>query len=123
LDADLAPPELRDFVPTIGAVVTLLGAGIAFVMALGAILIAANASEANGFVSFIYNFAGSMSLGMFKRIDGFVTFSGGAAATRDGLFNWGFGALVWLGIGYGLGWAIRTYGPRLIDDLPGSHRV
>ena len=123
MDADLAPPELRDFLPAIGAVVTLVGAGIAFVMAFGAILIAANANEANGFVSFIYNFAGSMSLGVFKRIDGFVTFGGGAAATRDGLFNWGLGALVWLSIGYGLGWAIRTYGPRLIDDLPASPRM
>ena len=119
MDADLAPPELRDFVPTVGAVVTLVGAGIAFVMALGAILVAANADPTNGFVSFVYNFSGAMSLGMFKRIDGLVTFTGGAAATRDGLFNWGLGALVWLGIGYGLGWSIRRYGPRLIDD--GSH--
>ena len=123
MDADLAPPELRDFLPTIGAVVTLVGAGIAFVMALGAILVAANADPSDGFVDFVYNFAGSMSLGMFKRIDGFVTFSGGAAATRDGLFNWGVGALVWLGIGYGSGWGIRQYGPRLVGDPHVGHQV
>lgn len=123
MDADLAPPELRDFLPALGAVVTLVGAGVAFVMALGAILVAANADATNGLVDFIYNVAGSMSLGMFKRIDGLVTFSGGAAATRDGLFNWGLGALVWLGIGYGLGWSIRRYGPRLIDRQGHSRRV
>ncbi|BBH16136.1 hypothetical protein Back2_04230 [Nocardioides baekrokdamisoli] len=123
MDADLAPPELRDFVPAVGAVVTLVGAGVAFVMALGAILVAANADATNGFVDFVYNFSGSMSLGMFKRIDGLVTFSGGAAATRDGLFNWGLGALVWLSIGYGLGWAIRRYGPSLIDDLPHTRHM
>jgi hypothetical protein len=123
LDADLAPPEFRDFVPALGAVVTLVGAGIAFVMALGAIFVAAGADSTNGLVAFVYNFAGSMSLGMFKRIDGLVTFSGAAGATRDGLFNWGLGALVWLAIGYGLGWAIRVYGPRLIEDLPARHQV
>ena len=121
MDADLAPPEFRDFVPTLGAAVTLVGAGIAFVMCLGAILVAAGADGANGLVDFVYNFAGSMSLGVFKRIDGLVSFGGAAGATRDGLFNWGLGALVWLGIGYGLGWAIRTYGPRLVEDLP-AHR-
>jgi hypothetical protein len=120
LDADLAPPELRDFVPTLGAVVTLLGAGIAFMMAMAAIFVAAGAEGTSGFVAFFWNFADSMSLGLFKRIDGLVTFTGGAAATRDGLFNLGLGALVWLGIGYGMGWAIRAYGPRLVDDL--QHR-
>lgn len=123
MDADLAPPQLRDFVPTMGAVVTLVGAGIAFVMALGAILVAATADPANGFVTLVYNFDASMSLGMFKRIDGLVTFTGGAAATRDGLFNLGLGALAWLGIGYGFGWAIRRYGPRLLDEVPHAPRV
>jgi hypothetical protein len=123
LDAELAPPELRDFVPTVAAVVTLLGAAVAFVMAFGAILIAAEADPGNGFVGFFYNFAGSMSLGVFKPIGGVHEFGGGAAYVRDGLFNWGLGALVWLAIGYGFGWVIRTYGPRLIDELPSLPHV
>jgi hypothetical protein len=122
LGADLSAPQLRDFVPTVAAVVTLLGASVAFVMALGAILIAAEVGN-HGFAGFIYNFAESMSLGTFKPVGGLKEFGGGAAYIKDALFNWGFGALVWLGIGYGLGWAIRKYGPRLIEDMPSFPRM
>lgn len=119
MDADLAAPEFRDFVPTLGAVITLLGAAVAFIMALSAIFVAAGA-HGGGFVSFFWNFSDSMSWGMFSRIDGLVSFGGAAGATRDGMFNLGLGALVWLGIGYGLGWVIRSYGPRLVEDM--QHR-
>ena len=43
--------------------------------------------------------ANAFDLGVFSMDDGLKTFEGSNAETKNALFNWGIGAIVWLVVG------------------------
>ena len=53
----------------------------------------------NALVAFVLNGADLVDLGVFSRQDGIKQFTGPDAATKNALFNWGLGAIVWLVVG------------------------
>ena len=77
----------------------------ALVLAVGALLVAVRANEANALVKAVMRLADTVDLGVFDRLNGIKHFGGSDATTKDALFNWGLGALAWLIVG------------RLIDRL------
>jgi hypothetical protein len=68
----------------------------ALFLALGALLVAVKANEANALVKFVLDVADRVDLGLFDRTNGIKQFTGHNAATKNALFNWGLGALAWL---------------------------
>jgi len=71
----------------------------ALFLAVGALLIALGANQANPLVKFVLDGADLVDLGVFSRTKGIKQFSGPDAATKNALFNWGLGAIVWLVVG------------------------
>ena len=71
----------------------------ALFLAVGALLIALGANQDNALVAFVLSGADLVDLGVFSRQDGIKQFTGPDAATKNALFNWGLGAIVWLVVG------------------------
>ncbi|UDY24762.1 hypothetical protein [Nocardioides sp. Kera G14] len=72
----------------------------ALVLALGAICIALQANEDNPFISAVLHVADVLDLGIFDRAHGLKTWTSENAHTKNALFNWGLGSLVWLALGW-----------------------
>lgn len=84
----------------IAQVIWLVCVLCALVLALGALLIALKAAnENNGLVQFVLDAADAVDLGVFDRAEGVLKFTGSNAETKNALFNWGLGAIVWLVVG------------------------
>jgi hypothetical protein len=71
----------------------------ALFLAVGALLIALGANQSNPLVKFVLEGADLVDLGVFSRENGIKEFHGPDAATKNALFNWGIGAIVWLVVG------------------------
>jgi hypothetical protein len=71
----------------------------ALFLAVGALLIALGANQDNPLVKFVLAGADLVDLGVFSRTEGIKEFSGPDAGTKNALFNWGLGAIVWLVVG------------------------
>jgi hypothetical protein len=85
---------------TVGAqVVWLLFVAAALFLAVGALLVALDANTDNGLVSFVLDGADAVDLGVFSVDNGIMKFTGENADTKNALFNWGVGAVVWLVVG------------------------
>ncbi len=81
----------------IAQVVWALFAIAATFLAVGALLVALDAANRdNGLVSFVLDGANLFDLGVFSRENGILKFDGSNAETKNALFNWGLGAIVWL---------------------------
>lgn len=73
---------------------------LALVLAVGALLVAVEAvNEDNALVRFVLDAADAVDLGVFSRDGGVLDFSGANAETKNALFNWGLGAVVYLVVG------------------------
>jgi len=68
----------------------------ALVLALGALFIAFDANTDNALVKLVLDVADRLDLGVFDRDDGIKQWTSENAQTKNALFNWGIGALVWL---------------------------
>ena len=68
----------------------------ALMLALGALFIAFDANTGNALVKFVLDVADGLDLGVFDRNDGIKQWTSENAETKNALFNWGLGALVWL---------------------------
>jgi hypothetical protein len=77
----------------------LLAVVAALFLAVGALLEALGANDGNGLVSFVLDGAAAVDLGVFSVDNGIMKFTGENADTKNALFNWGVGAVVWLVIG------------------------
>ena len=71
----------------------------ALVLAVGALLVALKANEGNPLVDFVLDSADAIDLGVFSRDNGIKEFAGDDAETKNALFNWGIGAVVYLVVG------------------------
>ena len=91
----------------IAQVVWLLFVVAALFLALGALCIALDFNQDNALVQFVLNGADAVDLGVFSREDGIKQFSGSNAETKNALFNWGIGAIVYLIVGRIVERAIR----------------
>lgn len=72
---------------------------LALVLAVAALLVAIDANEDNGLVDFVLRAADVVDLGVFSRENGVREFTGDNAETKNALFNWGLGAVVYLLLG------------------------
>lgn len=72
---------------------------LALVLAVAALLVAIDANEENGLVDFFLGAADAVDLGVFSRENGIREFGGDNAETKNALFNWGLGAVVYLLLG------------------------
>jgi hypothetical protein len=80
-------------------VIWLLFVLAALFLAVGALLVALDANEDNGLVQFVLDAADAVDLGVFSVDNGVMKFTGENAETKNALFNWGIGAVVWLVVG------------------------
>ncbi len=71
----------------------------AFLLALGALLVAVNANRSNDLVDVVLRAADFVDLGVFSRSDGIKQFRGQGADVKNALLNWGLGAIAWLVVG------------------------
>lgn len=83
----------------------------ALFLALGALFIAFKANADNALVKLVLHVADVVDLGVFDRDDGIKQWTSQNAQTKNALFNWGLGALVWLVAGRVLDRAVRPAGP------------
>ncbi len=83
----------------VAQVVWLLFVIAALFLALGALCIALGFNQDNPLVEFVLNGADAVDLGVFSLQDGIKEFKGDNADTKNALFNWGLGAIVWLVVG------------------------
>jgi hypothetical protein len=88
-------------------VIWLLFVVAAIFLAVGALLVALDANEDNGLVQFVLDGADAVDLGVFSVDNGIMKFTGENAETKNALFNWGIGAVVWLLVGRILDRVIR----------------
>lgn len=88
--------QIRTYVGRLVWVVCVLAA---LVLAVGALLIALGANQDNGLVKAVLDLADVADLDVFSRSNGIKEFGPPDAATKNALFNWGIGALVWLVVG------------------------
>jgi hypothetical protein len=79
----------------------------ALLLAMGALLVALDANQDNGLVSFVIDGADAVDLGVFSREDGIKQFGRPDADVKNALFNWGLGAVAWLVVGRVLDRLIR----------------
>jgi len=91
----------------IAQVIWLLCVVAALFLAIGALLIALDANVDNDLVSFVLDGADAVDLGVFSVDNGIMKFTGENAETKNALFNWGLGAVVWLVVGRILDRVIR----------------
>ncbi|WP_245750046.1 hypothetical protein [Nocardioides terrae] len=87
---------VRRFRSGLAQVVWVLCSLAALVLALGALFIAFDANTGNALVTFVLDLADRLDLGVFDRNDGIKQWTSENAQTKNALFNWGIGALVWL---------------------------
>jgi hypothetical protein len=80
-------------------VIWLLFVVAALFLAVGALLVALDANRDNGLVQFVLDGADAVDLGVFSVDNGIMKFTGENAETKNALFNWGLGAVVWLVVG------------------------
>ena len=80
-------------------VVWLLFVVGALFLAVGALLVALDANTDNNLVQFVLDGADAVDLGVFSVDNGVLKFTGENAETKNALFNWGLGAVVWLVVG------------------------
>lgn len=80
-------------------VIWLLFVVAALFLAVGALLVALDANTDNGLVRFVLDGADAVDLGVFSVDNGIMKFTGENAGTKNALFNWGIGAVVWLVVG------------------------
>lgn len=71
----------------------------ALFLAVGALLVALDANTDNGLVELVLDGADAVDLGVFSVDNGIMKFTGENADTKNALFNWGLGAVVWLLVG------------------------
>ena len=83
----------------IAQVVWLLCVVAALFLALGALCVALDFNQDNALVKFVLDGADAVDLGVFSREDGIKQFTGSNAETKNALFNWGIGAIVYLIVG------------------------
>ena len=88
-------------------VIWLLCVVAALFLAIGALLIALDANVDNELVEFVLDGADAVDLGVFSVDNGIMKFTGENAETKNALFNWGLGAVVWLVVGRILDRVIR----------------
>lgn len=91
----------------VAQVIWLLFLVAALFLAVGALLIAVDANQKNDLVQFVLDGADRVDLGIFSKDNGIKEFSGSNAETKNALFNWGIGAVVWLVVGRVLDRLIR----------------
>jgi len=91
----------------VAQVVWLLCLVAALFLAVGALLIAVDANRDNELVKFVLAGAERVDLGIFSKDNGVKQFDGANAETKNALFNWGIGAVVWLLMGRFLDRLIR----------------
>ena len=91
----------------IAQVIWLLCVVAALFLAIGALLVALDANVDNNLVSFVLDGADAVDLGVFSVDNGIMKFTGENAETKNALFNWGLGAVVWLVVGKILDRVIR----------------
>jgi hypothetical protein len=80
-------------------VIWLLCVVAALFLAVGALLVALDANTDNNLVQFVLDGADAVDLGVFSVDNGIMKFTGENADTKNALFNWGVGAVVWLVVG------------------------
>lgn len=80
-------------------VLWLLFVVAALFLAVGALLVALDANVDNELVQFVLDGADAVDLGVFSVDNGIMKFTGENAETKNALFNWGVGAIVWLVVG------------------------
>jgi len=80
-------------------VIWLLFVVAAIFLAVGALLVALDANADNNLVQFVLDGADAVDLGVFSVDNGIMKFTGENADTKNALFNWGLGAVVWLVVG------------------------
>jgi hypothetical protein len=80
-------------------VIWLLFVVAALFLAVGALLVALDANGDNKLVEFVLDGADAVDLGVFSVDNGIMKFTGENADTKNALFNWGVGAVVWLVVG------------------------
>jgi hypothetical protein len=80
-------------------VIWLLFVVAALFLAVGALLVALDANTDNDLVQFVLDGADAVDLGVFSVDNGIMKFTGENADTKNALFNWGLGAVVWLLVG------------------------
>jgi hypothetical protein len=85
----------------------------ALILALGALSIALKANADNALVKSVLDLADALDLGVFGRVDGIKQWTAENAQTKNALFNWGLGALVWLVVGRILDRLIRPSEPAM----------
>lgn len=83
----------------------------ALLLALGALMVAFSANTDNALVKAVLDGADLVDLGVFDRVDGVKQWTGENAQTKNALFNWGLGALVWLIVGRLLDRLVRPATP------------
>lgn len=81
---------------TLSQAVWLVCSLAALVLALGALFIAFGANTDNALVKAVLDLADALDLRVFDRNDGIKQWTSENAQTKNALFNWGLGALVWL---------------------------
>jgi len=83
----------------IGQLIWIACSIAALLLALGALFIAFKANADNALVTWVLDAADWLDLGVFDKDEGIKQWTSENAATKNALFNWGLGALVWLIVG------------------------
>jgi hypothetical protein len=83
----------------VAQVVWLLFVVAALFLAVGALCVALGANKDNTLVKFVLSGANFFDLDVFSRQNGIKSFGGANAATKNALFNWGIGAVLYLIVG------------------------
>ena len=83
----------------VAQVVWIVAVVCALFLAVGALLIALDANQDNALVRFVLDVADILDLRVFSRDNGIFEFSGGDAATKNALANWGLAAIAYLVVG------------------------
>lgn len=94
-----APRDLSVWRTRLASVLWTVCVLLALVLAIGALLVAIEGNEDNGLVDFVLSAADGVDLGVFSRENGVREFTGANAETKNALFNWGLGAVVYLVLG------------------------
>ena len=92
----MAAGTVRRARTTVGHAAWVVCSLAALVLALGALFVAFGANTDNALVKAVLDLADMLDLGVFDRHDGIKQWTGENAETKNALFNWGVGALVWL---------------------------
>ncbi len=83
----------------VAQLVWLLFVVAALFLAVGALCVSFDFNQRNDLVRFALDGADYVDLDIFSRKGGLKTFKGDGAETKNALFNWGIGAVVYLVVG------------------------